>query len=79
VFCIDVAKVDLDIACVAMAIHVCCKYLFLMFHLFFQTYVASIFIWMLYMFRTYVCMYFCQDVVYILQWLQVFLGVFQVF
>jgi hypothetical protein len=24
-------------------------------------------------------MYFCQDVAYVLQWLQVFLGVFQVF
>jgi hypothetical protein len=29
----DVEKVDLDVAYVAMAIHVCCKYLFRMFHL----------------------------------------------
>jgi hypothetical protein len=36
----DVAKVDLDAAYVAMAIHVCCKYLFKIFHLL-QTYVAS--------------------------------------
>jgi hypothetical protein len=43
----DVAKVDLDII-IAMAIHVCCKYIFRMFHLL-QTYVASAFIWMLHM------------------------------
>jgi hypothetical protein len=40
VFLMDVAKVDGD---VAMAIYVCCKSLFKMFHLF-QTYVASVFI-----------------------------------
>jgi hypothetical protein len=34
-------KVDLDVAYVAMAIHVCCKCLFKMFHLL-QTYVASV-------------------------------------
>jgi hypothetical protein len=44
----DVVKVDLDVAYVAMAIHLCCKYLFRMFHLL-QTYVASDFIWMLHM------------------------------
>jgi hypothetical protein len=38
---IDVAKVDQDVAHVIMAIHVCFKCLFQMFHLF-QTYVASI-------------------------------------
>ena len=37
-----------------MVVHVCCKLLLLIFHLFFQTYVASVFIWMLYMFHTYV-------------------------
>jgi hypothetical protein len=37
----------LDVAYVAMAIHVCCK---CMFHLF-QMHVASIFIWMLHMFH----------------------------
>jgi hypothetical protein len=37
----DVAKVDLD---VAMVVHVCCKILFPIFHLFFQTYVVSVFI-----------------------------------
>jgi hypothetical protein len=44
VFHMDVAKVDQDVAYVAMGGHVCCKRLFLMFHLFFQTHVASVFI-----------------------------------
>jgi hypothetical protein len=34
VFHVDVAKVDRDVAYVAMTIHVCCKRLFLMFQLF---------------------------------------------
>jgi hypothetical protein len=46
--------VDVDVAYVATVAHVCCKRLFPMFHLFFQTYVASVFIWMLHMFHTYV-------------------------
>jgi hypothetical protein len=37
-----------------MVVHVCCKLLFSMFHLFFQTYVVSVFIWMLHIFHTYV-------------------------
>jgi hypothetical protein len=44
VFRMDAAKVDQDVAYVAMVVHVCCKLLFLMFHLFFETYVASVFI-----------------------------------
>jgi hypothetical protein len=43
VFHVDVAKVDRDVAYVAMAIHVYCERLFQMFHLFFQTYVANMF------------------------------------
>jgi hypothetical protein len=39
-----VAKVDRDVVYVAMVIHVCYKCLFLMFHLCFRTYVASVFI-----------------------------------
>jgi hypothetical protein len=46
----DVAKVDQDVAHVAMVVHVCCKLLFSMFHLFFLAYVASVFIWILHMF-----------------------------
>jgi hypothetical protein len=43
-FRIDVAKVDRDVAYVAMAIHACCKRLFQIFHLpsASQTYVTSI-------------------------------------
>jgi hypothetical protein len=50
----DVVKVDRDIAYVAMVVHVCCKLLFLMFHLFFQMYTTNVFIWMLHIFHTYV-------------------------
>jgi hypothetical protein len=45
VFQMDVAKVDRN---VAMVIHVCHKGLLPMFHLCFRTYIASVFIWMLY-------------------------------
>jgi len=65
VFQMDVAKVNRDVAYVTMVVHVCCKLLFLMFHLFFETYIASVFIWMLHIFYTYVasvlfgyCVYF---------------------
>ena len=63
-FRIDVAKIDRDVAYVAMVVHVYCKPLFLMFHLFFRhilqvclsdvAYVSYIcckrFIWMLHVF-----------------------------
>jgi hypothetical protein len=49
VFHVDVAKVDRDVAYVAMVIHVCCKRLFQMFHLF----VANVFIWMSHMFQVF--------------------------
>jgi hypothetical protein len=42
VFRMDLVKVDLDIAYIAMVVHVRCKRLFVMFHSFFQTYVASV-------------------------------------
>jgi hypothetical protein len=35
-FDMDVAKIDRDVAYVAMAIHICCKRLFQMFYLFFR-------------------------------------------
>jgi len=65
VFHIDVAKIDRDVAFVGMVVHVCCKCLSPMFHLFFSDvcckcvyvdviYVSHIcckcFIWMLRMF-----------------------------
>jgi hypothetical protein len=50
----NVAKVDRDVAYVAIVVHICCKLLFPTFLLFFHTYVASVFIWILHMFHTYV-------------------------
>ena len=50
----DIAKVDQDVAYVAMVVHVCCKRLFPIFHLCFRTYVTSVFIWMLHIFHIYV-------------------------
>ena len=50
VFHTDVTKVDWDVAHVAIVVHVCCKILFSMFHLFFPTYIASVFIWTLHVF-----------------------------
>jgi hypothetical protein len=76
VFHMDVAKVDRDVTYVAMVVHVGCMRLFQMFHLFFQTYVASVFIWILHMFDTYIAKVFCIDIAYVLQWC---LSVFQVF
>jgi len=54
VFQMDVAKVNRDVAYVTMVVHICCKLLFLMFHILFSTYVASVFIWMLQMFFTHI-------------------------
>jgi hypothetical protein len=48
-----VAKVDRDVAYVAMVVHVCCKRLFPNVSSIF-TYVASVFIWMCHIFHTYV-------------------------
>jgi hypothetical protein len=70
VFHIDIAKVDRDVAYIAMAVHICCKLLFPIFDLFFQTYVAIVFIWMLHMFHTYVVSIYLY-VRYVLQWFQV--------
>jgi hypothetical protein len=44
VFHLDVAKVDRDVAYVAMVVHVCCKGLLLMFHMCFRMYVTSVYL-----------------------------------
>jgi hypothetical protein len=67
VFHMDVVKVDRDVAYVAMVIYVCCQLLFSMFHLFFQTYVASVFILTLHMCSHIYCKYFYVDIAYVLQ------------
>jgi hypothetical protein len=53
VFHTDVAKVDQDVTYVAMVVHVCCKRLSPMFHLFFP-YDVSVFIWRLHILHAYV-------------------------
>ena len=45
IFHLDVAKVDVDVAYVAMAIHACFKTMFQVFHLFSDVY-CKYFIWM---------------------------------
>jgi hypothetical protein len=50
----NVAKLDWNVAYVATVVHLCCKHLSPLFHMFFQTYVASVFIWKLHMFHAYV-------------------------
>jgi hypothetical protein len=72
VFHADVAKVDRNVTYVAMIVHVCCRCLFPMFHLFFQTYVASVFIWM----SGYVLHICCKCFIWILHMSAI---VFQVF
>jgi hypothetical protein len=79
-----VAKVDLDVTYVAMAIHVCRKCMFRLF----QTYVVSVFIWMLYIlhwlytyfasvcfscFQTYVASVFIW-MFYVLHWLYTYVA-----
>jgi hypothetical protein len=43
VFHTDVVKVDRDVAHVVMVVHICCKLMFSMFHLFFPTDIACVF------------------------------------
>jgi hypothetical protein len=73
VFHMDVAKVDQDVVYVSIVVHICCK---LVFHLFFQTYVTSVFIWMLYMFHTYVVSVLSESCVCFTMVSSVFSGVF---
>jgi hypothetical protein len=77
VFHADVVKVDGDVAYAAMIVYVCCKYMFIMFHLFFQTYVASVFILMLHMFHTYIASVFIWMLYMFAIVFQVFLHMFQ--
>jgi hypothetical protein len=57
VFHVDVAKVYW-VCIFAIVVHICYELLFSMFHMFFQTYVASVFIWILHKFHTYVASVF---------------------
>ena len=62
----DVTKIDGDVAYFAMVVHICCKLLFSIFHLFFQTYVQGVYLDVAYVSHIY-CKCFYLDVAYILQ------------
>jgi hypothetical protein len=76
VFYTDVAKVDRNVACVAMVVYVCCKSLSPMFHLLF----ADVCYKRVYLDVAYVshirCKHFYLDVAFVCNGFQVFLGVF---
>jgi hypothetical protein len=74
-FHMDVAKVDADVAYVAMVVNVCCKHLFQMFHLFFPMYVASVLSRCCICF-THMLQVFYLDAAYVHNGFKVFLGVF---
>ena len=62
----DVVKVDLDVTYVAMAIHVCYKCMFQMFHLFLDVYLQVFHLDVAYV--AYICCkYLNLDVVHVLQ------------
>jgi hypothetical protein len=75
VFHVDVASVDQDVVYLEMVVHVCCKHLSPMFHLFFQMYVTSVFIGMLHMLHIYVASVLSGFYVY----LQLLFKCYQVF
>jgi hypothetical protein len=72
----DIAKVDPDVAYIAIVIHVCCKRLFQMFHLF-SNYVASIFLDVAYVPHKCVASVLSRCCIY-LQWLSSIFQVFQI-
>jgi hypothetical protein len=74
VFHADVVKID---RVVAMVVYACCKLLFPVFLLFFQAYVACVFIWMLHMFHTYVVSVLSRYCICFAVFFKVFLQVFQ--
>jgi hypothetical protein len=63
VFRMDVAKVDQDVAYVAMAIHECCKSLFQMFHPFLRRMLQAFYLDVAYVSRI-CCKVFYLDVAY---------------
>jgi hypothetical protein len=71
----DIAKIDRDIAYIAMVVHVCCKLLFSMFHLFFSEVCCKCVLDVAYVF-IHILQVFYLDVAYVLQWIQVFFWFF---
>jgi hypothetical protein len=83
VFCMDVVKVDRDVAYVAMVAHVCCNRLFSMFHLFFRR-MMLVCLSGYCIYLTHMLQVFYLDVTYVLQWFssvfcKCFRHMFQVF
>jgi hypothetical protein len=64
VFQMDVVKVYRDVATI---VHVCCKFLFSMFHLFFDVCCKCVYLDVAYVF-VHMLQVFYLDVAYILQW-----------
>jgi hypothetical protein len=75
VFHMDVANVVPNVAYVSMVVHYVAKVYYQCFIYVFRTYVASVFIWMLHMFYTYVATFYL-DVAYVCNDFKVFSGVF---
>jgi hypothetical protein len=72
----DIAKVDRDVAYIAMVVHVYCNHLSLMFHLF-SRYTLEVCLSGCYICFTHMLQVFYLDVAYICNGLQLFLQVFQ--
>jgi hypothetical protein len=75
VFHMDIAKVDQDVAYVAMVIHICCKLMFSMFYLFFRR-MLQVCLFGCYICFTHMLQVFYLDLTYVLQWFQVFFRCF---
>jgi hypothetical protein len=73
VFHVDIAKVERDVAYVAIVVYVCCKRLFLTFHLFSTICCKCVY----YLCITHMMQLFYLDVVYVCNDFQVFLQVFE--
>jgi hypothetical protein len=74
VFRMDVAKVDRNIAYVAMVAHVCCKRLFPMFHLF--SYICCKCVYLDVAYISHIC---CEYFIWMLRMFAVVFKCFQVF
>jgi hypothetical protein len=78
-FRMNVAKIDRDIAYVTMVVHICCKRLFPMFHLFFRRILQVCLSWCYICFTyTYMLQVFYPDVAYVCNDFQVFSCVFAI-
>ena len=77
-FRMDVAKIDRDVAYVAMVVHVCCKRLFPIFYLFFRR-MLQVCLFGCCICFTHMLQMFYLDVAYVYNGFQVFSGVCEFF